>query len=88
VSRSGGYAGQRNAIFAVGVALDAGFCLRAPRGDSLDVIMPPGTPHARCASIREALEAHEAEVIAFLQWLGDEASLGITWTPPRRWTAQ
>jgi|HubBroStandDraft_6_1064221.scaffolds.fasta_scaffold207090_1 hypothetical protein len=81
--------GYHLAFFALSAAVnDAGFHVLAPGAGRLEVHPPDGMAREVSAPIADALEAHKADIIDLLRWLGAEARRGILWVPPERGPAQ
>ena len=77
------------AFFALSVAVnDAGFRVLAPSARRLQMLPPRGMAPEIAGPIADALEAHRAEIITLLRWLGAEARRGILWLPPDRGAPQ
>ena len=52
------------------------------------MLPPRGMAPEIAGPIADALEAHRAEIITLLRWLGAEARRGILWLPPDRGAPQ
>jgi hypothetical protein len=80
---------RRLAWFAIDVAVDSGFTLRAPEdGGSFEATQPPDVSDEIAGPIIAALIAREPEVVGFLRFLDSEERQGRRWRPGARGVPQ